>query len=303
VNEFLAVAIDYITHFPNLSDDVDQLLFGILQGRFALLEHNMTFDYDFAHFKFYKFARQYIRTFHDRSAVVVHELVDWIDAISTSLVPKLISAINTGVGYNVFDDRLAGRVWHLALDRLKREWDNTTVSLSLLALLVNVRCVRPSSCNLDELMEQLQFMWEAEDSDEEILSFLPVIFLDLAVNEEGKIPVGNDIIEQILELIGKRQFDWNYAKMVSEVIVLLREKGTNYDVWYSAAMMFAAFLTLNDEELGELKFTAEMVQEMGGMLNLCISEARVAPDAIRAPYARFPAKLERLDMVLEDLPM
>jgi hypothetical protein len=300
VNEMLLTAMEYLAEFGEVSEDIDQLVFGILQGRFALLEHSMTFDYDFEKFKFYKFVTQYVRTYRMRSAPVVRELVDWIDAISDSLLPKLVVPINVSIAFDVVDERLAGRLWNIALDRLRHESDHSLISGSLLALLVNVRCCQRSVCNLEELMEFLRFMWqEAEDADDEILSFLPEAFLDLAVNEEAPIPVGPDILERILELMGERRFDWRYAKMVNEVMVLLNEKGEIYNVWFSAAKMFAQFLTLSPEEQGGLRFDVGAMAKMGQMLNRCIGEAEVDVEAIRAQYAMFPAKLNRLDIAMD----
>jgi hypothetical protein len=85
----------------------------------------------------------------------------------------------------------------MALERLQEEWDESSVCSCLLALAVNLRIRYPDACHLPELLALMQFMWDSEDRDDELIEFLPIVFLDIAVTETEKLSVTEQILEDI----------------------------------------------------------------------------------------------------------
>jgi hypothetical protein len=130
------------------------------------------------------------------------------------------------------------------------------------------------------------------------MEFLPAVFLDIAANESGRLPIPDSIFEEILALLASEQFQWNYSAMTATVAAICERTGFLYEFQLSAATMFAHFLTKSDCELRERGFESETLATLKRALNLC---ADAVPDVVRHLQLRYRgdvARMNRLAAVL-----
>jgi hypothetical protein len=239
------------------------VVFGILQGRVALLEHNFPFDYDYPRFKLYKFLRVCVEQFPAEAAPIVRELIDWVSSISKAVLPKLTKPLNSALRLNLLDATMAAHLWAFAFKRLTEDWHDTDAASSLLAILVNRRLLYPAVCPVERLVGFMCFMLDDDQSDE-MLFFLPTVFVDLAANETQRLPIDDHVFETIFGLMREQTFDWDFAAMAKSVALLCERAGFLYGFHNAAARMFAHFLTKNDQELTEMGFTSEILDAIAG---------------------------------------
>jgi hypothetical protein len=174
VNEFLLLAQSYLSTYRRTCSEIDDVLFGILQGRVALLDHNFPFDYDYPAFKLYTFLCSYIELLTERGANCLRACV---------LAPEAGQTADVGSRLAFLKPRSASGLWEMSLERLKEEWNESSICSCVLALTVNLRIRCPSACNLSDLLAHMQFM----------MAFLPTVFLDIAANETEKLPISKQI--------------------------------------------------------------------------------------------------------------
>jgi hypothetical protein len=246
----------------------------------------------------YRFLSVYIEKLSSQAIPIVSELVYWISSVSQRVLPKLAKPLNVGIKRALLDHKTAIDLWEMLLERLKDEWDESNVCTSLLGLAVNLRIRYPEDCILRDLLSILQFMWESDDRDEELMAFLPTVFLDIAVNETEKIAIPEVVFEDIFGLMASEEFDWEFEKMVGTVANICEKTGFLYEWQMAAGMMFAHFLTKNEEELREQGFTSEIVNVIGKALNWCVEVNPAIVGHLKLEYRGYQAKMDRLAEVL-----
>jgi hypothetical protein len=298
VNEFLLLACEYLRQRHTTCDEIDDVLFGILQGRIALLEHNLPFDYDAPQFKLYRLLCCYIELFPKNAAPIVCDLAYWTSAVSRRVLPKLAKPLNLGLKLSLLTPKTATDLWQLLLERLADEWHDSSVCTCGLGLAVGLRDRYPGACNLPDLLAFMQFMWESEDRDEELMDFLPAVFLDICVNEREKLPIPDAIFEEIFALIETEQFSWNYPTMTTTVAAICEASGFLYEFQIPAAMMFAHFITKSDAELRKQNFEPEQLAALGKALNWCVDALPDVARHLKLKYRGYPAKMDRLAAVI-----
>ena len=275
-------------------NQVTEFIYSVLLGRINLLDHTFPFNYDSTQFKLYKLLLKYIENQNTTSLSIVLQLIDWLPLASNKIIPKIAKLINKAFSIDLIPCDIVKKIYQLLLDLLQEYWRDTEIANCLLALLVTILQYYPNGCNPDNLINQMNYMWESKD--DEMILILPPIYFDIWANID--IPIQLTSFHTCATLLIQEQCDqWSFPLMIQYILKIVDKEP--FELITDCALVISHFLLKTKEELVNLDFNDEIIEKMKQSLLKCTNLNNDIEGLLKQSYTGFPKKYNKLKKILE----
>ncbi|OHT07158.1 hypothetical protein TRFO_01280 [Tritrichomonas foetus] len=300
VNDSFTIFSKMINKFDDLpTKHFDDVLLTTMQGRLAIFNHTMPYNYDSQQFQFFRFISHYIVKYPTNAKWVLEDFMLWILRASSCMISKILKVLEIGLEMKLINSRMANDLCASITARIDEDNSNFNLVKSGTLLMMKIKHKFPNNFKIPEFLVFLEKIWEENSNDRVFIELLTPIFLEIFSEKTFNIHGDFEIFHEISSIIIAESFDFDYPKIVEYYIKMHANKIPFDSFDNDSAAVFVHFLVKNTRILHEDGFTLETLQTMHKCLKQTLKSNKSTIRYINNFFSKNQVAIERIRYLIK----